>query len=336
MGHININSLKLKILTFNWHEPYLCLLAKLGYTLHVVEPEIAPGHIRHWDENMRSVPLNVKLVSLEQANEMLEEGAFDLAIAQNIKDLIWLRDYDIPKIIVFHNHLTTEIGLSKSNAVTAEQYREQIQFLLQGVHKVFISESKRKNWGMEGTVILPGIDTNDYGGYTGEQPCILRVGNLLQERDLMMGYTSSQQITEGIPCITLGLNPNLPDVRLSRGFDDLLNHYRQCRCYINTTVDDYEDGYNMAMLEGMSTVMPVITTLNRTSPIHNGVNGFISKDISFLRRCAKELLNNPVMAKELGEKARQTVIDKFNIQTYLDKWNEVISETILNYLKRGG
>lgn len=336
MGHINPSTIKLNILTFNWHEPYLCLLAKLGYNFLVVEPEIVPGHIRRWDENMRSVPGNVQLISLAQAKEKLDEGSIDLAIAQNINDLIWIREYDLPKIIVFHNRLTTEIGLAKSNTVTAEEYRDQIQFLLQDVHKVFISESKRKDWGMDGTVILPGIDTNEYGGYTGEQSCILRIGNLMRERDLMMGYTASTQITEGFPCITLGLNPGLPGVHLSRGFDDLLNHYRQCRCYINTTVDDYEDGYNLAMLEAMATGMPVISTSNRTSPIHNGVNGFISNDLSFLRRCAEELLKNPVMARELGEKARQTIIDKFNIRTYLNKWNAVISETIMSYLKKGG
>lgn len=332
---INSKILKLNILTFNWHEPYLCLLAKLGYDFHVVEPEIVQGRIRHWDTNMRQVPGNVKLLSIEQAREKLESNEIDLAIAHNIKDLIWLQAYGIPKIIVFHNKLTTEIGLADTTISTA-QYREQIQFLMNGVQKVFISNSKRKDWGLDGHVILPGIDTNEYGGYTGEVSSILRIGNLMKERDLMMGFTASQQIVNGLPCATLGLNPGLAGVRLSQGFDDLLDHYRKCCCYLNTTVEGYEDGYNLAMLEAMATGMPVISTFNRTSPIQNGVNGFISDDIAYLRLCAGELLGNPKLARELGVNARQTIIDQFNIKTYLDNWNAVISETIMKYLENSG
>lgn len=336
MHRLNPIAIKLNILTFNWHEPYLCLLAKLGYDFQVVEPEISPSLVRHWDVKMRSVPARVNIISLKQAKEKLEDGSIDLAIAQNLQDLIYLQNYDIPKIIVFHNKLSTELALTKNNNLTAVEYREKIEFLLKDVKKVFISESKRADWGMDGKVILPGIDVNEYGGYTGELSSILRVGNLLQERDLMMGYTASQLITDGFPCVTLGLNPVLQGVKLSNSFDDLLNHYRQCRCYINTTVDNYEDGYNLAMLEAMAIGMPVVSTSNRTSPIRNGDNGFISGDIQRLRVYVEELLKNPKMAKDLGERGRRTVIKEFNIQTFLDNWNDVISEVILNYLERGG
>ena len=50
--------MKLKILTFNWHEPYLCLLSKLGHEFLVVEPEIKPGNIRKWNLGMRPIPNN--------------------------------------------------------------------------------------------------------------------------------------------------------------------------------------------------------------------------------------------------------------------------------------
>ena len=47
------------------------------------------------------------------------------------------------------------------------------------------------------------------------------------------------------------------------------------RVYLNTLVEDYEDGYNLALLEAMSAGMPVISIANKTSPIENGVNGYI-------------------------------------------------------------
>lgn len=70
--------MKLKILSFNWHEPYLWLEARIGHEFLIVEPEIAPGHYRRWDENMRPVPENVRLITNETAQEMLELGELDL------------------------------------------------------------------------------------------------------------------------------------------------------------------------------------------------------------------------------------------------------------------
>ncbi|MBI4389317.1 MAG: glycosyltransferase [Nitrospinae bacterium] len=328
-------SMKLKILTFNWHEPYLCLLAKLGHQFYVLEPEIGPGHIRRWDENMRPKPENVHLVSMEHAEEMLRQNDIDLAIAQNIKDLIWMMAYDLPKIAVFHNRLSTEIGLSK-NTISADEYKNKIKVVLEGVQKVFISESKRRDWGLPGEVILPGLDIRDFGGYTGERPVVLRVGNLMLERDLMMGFTAGNRVVNGYPGVILGLNPAIRDARLSRGLDDLLDHYRKCRLYLNATTDDYEDGYNLAMLEAMAVGMPVVSLYNKTSPIRDGINGFISKDIAHLKKCVALLLEDADLARDLGRKARETVQTEFGIQDFLINWNRAIEKTIRDYLRNSG
>ena len=77
--------MKLKILTFNWHEPYLCLLSRLKHDFLVVEPEIAPGHLRRWDQNMRSVPDNLTLISMAIAHKNLEEGEI-YVLPKNEKD----------------------------------------------------------------------------------------------------------------------------------------------------------------------------------------------------------------------------------------------------------
>lgn len=327
--------MKLGILTFNWHEPYLCLLSELGYEFVVVEPEMSPGRFRHWDRNMRPIPENVKIVSLEKALADLDNGSFDLAIAHNVKDLIWLKNYSLPKIAVFHNRLKTELGLG-NNVIDRDEYLQKIGFLLKDANKVFISESKRDDWGLDGSVILPGINMAEHGGYEGSHAAIFRVGNLFKERDVMLGYSASQEIIKDFPCITLGLNPSIPESRLSRGFDDLKNHYRLCRLYLNTTVDEYEDGYNLSMLEAMATGMPIISTDNKTSPIVDGINGFISKDIPCLRERVAYLLKNPEAAAALGKKARDTVQQKFPMTAFLKNWNKAIQESIVGYLKSSG
>ena len=109
--------MKLKILTFNWHEPYLCLLSRMNHEFLVVEPEIATDHYRKWDQNMRPVPDNVCLISIEQARENLEQGEIDCIIAHNIKDLIEVRGYSLPKIMVFHNCLMQNYCLLNSQVL---------------------------------------------------------------------------------------------------------------------------------------------------------------------------------------------------------------------------
>jgi tetratricopeptide (TPR) repeat protein/glycosyltransferase involved in cell wall biosynthesis len=327
--------MSLKILTFNWHEPYLCLLSKIGHEFLVVEPEITPGKNRHWDTNMRPLPENVRLLSLQEALAQLNQNSVDLVIAHNVKDLIEIRDYTLPKILVFHNRLTTEIDLGNGK-VDRDEYLSKIQPFLEQAKKVFISESKKDDWGLDGKVIPPGIDVKEFDAYTGENSCILRVGNLLKERDLMLGFTASEKIIAGLPAVTLGMNPSIPEARLSTGFQDLKDHYRTSRIYLNTTVDVYEDGYNLSMLEAMATGMPVISTSNRTSPIVNGVNGYISDDINYLRSHVAELLMDPEKAKAMGAEARKTVELKFGQAAFLKSWVEAIQESIVEFLEVTG
>ena len=324
-----------KILSFNWHEPYLCLLARIGYEFLIVEPEITPGQYRRWDENMRPVPKNVCLISKTTAREMLERGEFDLIIAQNIKDLLAVKDYSLPKIVVFHNCLTTEIKLAKDQ-INREDYLDKVDILLEGVHKVFISEKKRQDWGLNGDVILPGLDVSEYGGYSGDREVVLQVGNLLQERDLMMGYSISKKIVRDHPLMIMGMNPNIPGSRLSRGFQDLLAHFRSSRVFINTTVEEFEDGYNLSMLEAMATGMPVVSSWNKSSPIEDGKNGYVSKDPEYLNRRIDSLLRNPEEARRLGGKARETVQEKFPLQRFLQSWRKVIEKSVLEFLERTG
>jgi tetratricopeptide (TPR) repeat protein len=327
--------MKLKILTFNWHEPYLCLLSRMNHEFLIVEPEIAEGHYRKWDQNMRPVPDNVRLISVEQARENLEQGEIDCIIAHNVKDLIEVRDYSLPKIMVFHNCLTTEINLG-NNKINREEYLQKISPLFEGVTKIFISEMKRADWEMQGEVILPGLDVSEYGGYTGNEKKVLRVGNLLKERDLMMGYSFGEKVLKNHPLLTLGMNPGIPESRISNGFDDLLNQFQNNRVYINTTVDGFEDGYNLAMLEAMATGMPVVTSQNRTSPICDGVNGFSSDDPDYLNRCIENLMQDPVLAKEMGEEARKTVAEKFSINKFIQSWSRGVELSINDFLKRTG
>ncbi|MBI5636662.1 MAG: glycosyltransferase [Nitrospinae bacterium] len=204
-------------------------------------------------------------------------------------------------------------------------YLEQVKPLLEGVLPVFISEQKRADWGLEGEVIPPGIDVNQYGGYTGELKAVLRVGNRVMERDLMLGYREQVELCSGLPTTLLGDNPQLDDSHPSKSWDDLKNHLRKCRVYLNTTKEPYEDGYNLSMLEAMAAGMPVVSLANPSSPLTDGRDGFVSDDLAKLRRSLELLLSDQLLAKTMGEAARRTVAEKFPISKFISRWNAAIA-----------
>ena len=189
---------------------------------------------------------------------------------------------------------------------------------------------------MEGNIILPGLDILEYGGYTGNDKNILRVGNLFKERDLMMGYSLGEKIAENHSLVTIGMNPDIPGSRMSNGFEDLLAQFRTNRIYLNTTVEGNEDGYNMAMLEAMAIGMPVVTSHNNTSPILDGENGFCSDDPNYLKNCIELLMKDSVLAKRLGENARQTVAQKFPIKKFIKSWADAVELSIRDFLLNTG
>ena len=114
-----------KILSFNWHEPYICLLSEIGHRFLIVEPEITNGNYRRWDKNMRPIPSNVRLISEEEATAHLDKDEIDLVIAHNVKDLVKMNIYILPKILVFHNKLSTEILLG-NNKIIRDDYLNKI------------------------------------------------------------------------------------------------------------------------------------------------------------------------------------------------------------------
>lgn len=325
----------LKILSFNWHEPYLCLLAQTGNHFFVYEPVISGTNQRLWDVKFRPQPDNLITISAEEMKNGLNSSFFDLIICHNVKDLLTVAEWpNAPKILVFHNKLSTEIALG-NNTVDRGQYLEQIKPLLSGVSLVFISESKKRDWGLEGEVIPPGIDINQYGGHTGDLKAILRVGNMLMERDLMLGFKEQVELCSGLPTTLLGDNPRLEESRVSQSWEDLKNHYRKCRVYLNTTKEPYEDGYNLSLLEAMATGMPVVSLTSPTSPVTDGKEGFVGDDLVKLRKSLELLLNDQLLAKTMGEQARKTVAEKFPMDKFISRWNSVINNVAKANVKAG-
>ena len=84
------------------------------------------------------------------------------------------------------------------------------------------------------------------------------------------------------------------------------------------------------LLEAMACGCAVVSTANCMIPeiIENGKNGLISNDPQELRGFLELLLKDEDLAKELGENARKTIVERYNLETFVDNWNKLFYSTV--------
>lgn len=315
-----------RILTFNFHEPYLCLMACTGLSFDVGQYE--EGSLRRpWNTHYRPVPANLTLLSESAWRAKLEAGGYDVVIAQNEMNAINVVRARGAKLLVCHNRrtfLNTTVTVDQGEAIPT--FDRLLEILPEHFEFVFISESKRNDYGISGRVIRPGINVEELGGYTGEDRCIIRVGNTMRQRNLMFDVGLQEEVCRGLPNRVIGDNPEIPGSAAAPSYEALLECYHRNRCMLHVSRDAYEDGYNLAMLEAMGAGMPVVALANWTSPITDGVDGFTSYSPVTLRRRLRELLDNPDLAREIGARGRETVARAFPIEAFAEKWRNAIFE----------
>ncbi len=309
----------MRFLTFNWHESYLHLLASIGHQWEVVLRQ--KGGRTDWWKEVRPMPDAMTVVTEDEAVSRAGEGLYDAVVCHNLLDLGLVVDLGIPTFTIFHTSRDLEVafGLDVAN------FDRVGRPLLEKTTIVFVSPMKQASWGLPGTVVPPGLDLADYGGYTGELPRILHVGNLKRELSSVNGLSALEGAAAGLPFTLLGLNPTISGSRLSANWDDSRAHFRSHRAYLHTSVMPFEDGYNLAMLEAMSTGMPVVALAHPTTPLTHGVDGFLGEDVSALRLGLLELLEDVDRARELGAEGRRTVARLFPIERFRKQWEGLLT-----------
>ena len=80
----------------------------------------------------------------------------------------------------------------------------------------------------------------------------------------------------------------------------------------------------------MSCGCAIVTTATCMIPeiIKNGENGFMSNNPDQLRDFTKKLLADKKFAKEMGENARQTIVERFGLNDFVNKWKTLFSQCL--------
>jgi glycosyltransferase involved in cell wall biosynthesis len=84
----------------------------------------------------------------------------------------------------------------------------------------------------------------------------------------------------------------------------------------------------LAVIEAMMVGLPVVAlaTTEMTTVIRDGHNGFIDTDLDRLVGLMNLLLKDRALAAHLGENARRTALERFNIERFVRDWNQVFAE----------
>jgi hypothetical protein len=297
------------LLVFNYREAWVYQLSVLDYDLDIVVG-LHGRYKRCWDEQVRPVPPNARLITLNEARRSHHQ--YDCIITHSISDLLDIKNRTEPRITVIHLPIEARLAEEQAAAAPDELAHGLRQYLsLIGGHAVAVSELKGRSWGLTEDIIHDWADPSDYPPFRGELAQGLRIANFFPSWRLNLLWDLQDRAFADIPVQVVGRNPLMAGFQPSPHWDQIKELLASHRFYIYTADPAVEDGFDPAMLEAMAAGMPVIGNRHPGSPVEHGVSGFLSDDPAELNRFARELLANQPLAVQMGRQAQATVLQQF-------------------------
>ncbi len=312
---------KLNILMANNHEGYSATLAKTGHNFFVLQhPKF---HL--WSNRERQMPPNFFLLSGQDIPQQLKTDiAFDLVLSQNRID-------HYPIMVQLAKQLNCPLLQMEHTLPWPDWDEETIEKIGQTKcdHNIFVSEFSAGAWYQDADnpnvqIIHHGMDTEYWDGWVGGDGKIMTAVWDYINRDRICGFSMWKEVTNGLEVNPWGETPGLS--KMADNTDHLRELYRHASVFLNTTL---WSSCPFSLLEAMSVGCPIVTTATTMMPdfIENGVNGFITNDPVVMKERLKELVDNQETAKRIGAAGRETIIQQFGQQRFLDEWNEAFWKT---------
>jgi hypothetical protein len=332
---------KLNILTFPTHERYEVNLCKTGHNFYSLK------HGKTWDTIYAEVPENYHIIS-----SLPEEVDFDLVLSHTsceripiVLDLL-TKTYSIEKMpipLLRHCHVLPnpqleEYRMGQSIESQASQYKS-----VKVSRNSFISGFNAKAWGYaegESSIVEHGIDTEFWkpdDSIHRDNVC-LSVVNDWPNRDWCCGFglwgsSVALNTQYQLPVRVYGNSPGFSEP--AKDTSHLRQIYQSSRIFYNTSL---HSPVPTVLLEAMACGCAIVSTDNCMIPeiIEHGKNGLLSNDPNELRDLLKTLLQDEQLAKKLGEEARKTIVERFNLERFVQSWNELLYDTVENYTYKNG
>lgn len=302
------NKEKLDILCFDTHERCQSQMAKTGHNFYAFRYQ----DCKVWNTAFAEIPENYHPIK-----DLYSDIDFDFILSQSKFGQLQIskqiqRQTGLPII-----HLEHTIPTSNYTPEQIEMFKS-----IWGDYNVFISEYARDSWGFGDTdcpVIVNSIDHNFFKPMEIEcDETVFTVQNDFINRDYCLNFQGWKRIINGFSAKVLGETEGLS--KPADSLEHLREEYNKCAVYINTTT---ESQMPTAILEAMACGKPVVSTATCSIPsfIKHGENGFLTNDEEEFRGYIQQLLDDKDLRDKIGKAARETVLDVFSEQKYIDKWN---------------
>lgn len=171
---------------------------------------------------------------------------------------------------------------------------------------------------IEHGVTMPEVE------YTGELDKGIVVINNLPARGRLLGFDVFKEVKQQVPVDLVGmgtgewgigevLHPQLPAFETQYRF--FFNPIRYT-------------SLGLAICEAMMMGIPVVglATTELSAVIDNGYSGFIHTDVNYLIDKMQMLLDDKLLAKEIGANGREVAMKRFNIERFTRDWEELFAE----------
>jgi glycosyltransferase involved in cell wall biosynthesis len=306
---------RLNILTINNHEVYQAMLALTGHNFMFLRP---PGSDQ-WSTAIRPISENcIELACGGDVNAQVpSDMPIDIVLCQNREShyrLLASLSLQLAAPIVGFDYMLT--------APDANPYAvDNLTFQVYNAN-MFTSIFLANSWGADEedgdvAIVPPYIDPTLFCGWRGTNDKVLAVARHYEERQ-SLGFDMFQKATDGIPVEIVGPSRT----RKTLSVTNLVDKYKNTGVFVNTTE---WHACPLPLLEAMCTGCPVVSTSSTIigDIIVDGENGMLADDPDEMQAKIREVLGDKALAKRLGDAARETIVQQFGRDAFVDNVNNI-------------
>ena len=279
------------------------------------------GRARSWDWPAAAVELTPEQLADARPDVVILQRPHEAALLQRWTGL--RAGADVPAIYLEHNTPVGDVPLTRHPL--ADQPRIPIAHVTH-YNSLFWDCGSAPTTVIEHGVVDPGLR------YTGELPHAAVVTNDPVRRLRFVGTDLYARFAEAAPLDVFGMRVDqLPDAlglgsRL-RAYEDLpqeVMHEQVARrrVYLHTT---RWTSLGLSLIEAMHLGLPVVAvaTTEAFRAVPPGA-GMVSTDVDELAAALRELVHDPVRAREAGLVARASALQRFGLKRFLDDWDALL------------
>ena len=316
---------KLNILCAPTHERFSECLAATGHNFYLFcDPVFKQPY---WDHQYATLPENIILLDESLGPYQIPSWLdIDILLAQNRWGQIQLfkelqQQYHIPLIFLEH---------TIPNDCTDEQIRGAAKN--RGDINVFLWHYSERAWlaqEYENRIIPHGMDHEFWSpnnkSVDQKNQVVFSCVNDWIKRDEFCGWNLYQQSISGLPVLIKGKTPGVSVP--AKDTNELRKFYRNSRVFLNTSL---VSSLPMSLIEAALCECACVSTSTCAIPelFTDGHDCIFANTPDEINAACKLLLQDDELATRLGKVARETVIQKLSVQSFVDKWNDVFYDAV--------